>query len=255
MRFVPGNRYDAVVVLQGSRGPAFLELLARSGPVVHRIIWSPAGFTGHGPIASNACGDPSLLELPDGQLHALVPTDAEIVHLVAAPSRYPLLSWERLAGISVPAAASVAISYRAGDGCVWAVARSGLSATISRWNGAWGQPLELPGRWASISAAISSAESFGVLAADPLGRSRRLALDVDGAVLADTAIAELEGLRIDTITACSTTLPGHRVVALARCGTALYCFPVPDGLVGAGERARPLESRTASVAGGTVHRW
>ena len=255
LRFMQGNRFEAVVVLQSVRGPAFLELVARSGPVVHRIVWSPEGFAGHGPIASNACGDPSLLELPEGQLHALVPTDAEIMHLVAKPSSYPLLTWKRLPGVSVPAAASVAVSYGAGGGGVWAVARSGLSGTISRWNGSWGRPLELPGRWASMSAALPAAEGFVVLAADPRGRARRLSLDADGAVLADTAIVELEGLRIDTITTCSTTLPGQRIVALARCGTTLHCFPAPDGLVGAGGRSRALESRTASVAGGTVHRW
>lgn len=97
LRFAHGLRFDDVQMIQSVHGPDHLEVIARSGPTVHRYRWSPeAGFTAEGTLpAPPAGGRVALAETsPDGVLHAAVPLAGSGVALLSADaSAYPVLRW------------------------------------------------------------------------------------------------------------------------------------------------------------------
>ncbi|GJF34596.1 hypothetical protein KNE206_72960 [Kitasatospora sp. NE20-6] len=98
LHFAAGHRYDDVRIVQSAHGPDHLELLARTGPDVHRHRWSPAaGFTREDALPVHAAGAVALAEDPLGTLHAAVPLPGGgVAHLTADPTRYPALDWRTL---------------------------------------------------------------------------------------------------------------------------------------------------------------
>ncbi|QKW17772.1 hypothetical protein HUT16_00690 [Kitasatospora sp. NA04385] len=98
LRFAAGHRFDDARIAQSVHGPDHLEVLARSGPQVHRYRWSPGpGFTHEGVLPVRAAGAVALAEDPLGTLHAAVPLPGGgVAHLTADPARYPVLDWRTL---------------------------------------------------------------------------------------------------------------------------------------------------------------
>jgi hypothetical protein len=89
-----GHRVDATRITQMQAGPRYLELVAVSERVLHRLYWTPErGFVHAGPVARAVAGASPVRELPDQVQIEVLGADGGGRLLIGDTLHYPDVAW------------------------------------------------------------------------------------------------------------------------------------------------------------------
>lgn len=153
-----GHRVEAARITQVQAGPRYLELLALSAQVLHRLYWTPErGFVDAGPIAPDVAAASPVRELPEQLQIEVLGTDGISRVLVGDKLRYPNVAWAAREGersttgeqppVGFPDLPHDALAWCAttlDGGRIDAVLRTGTELAHVHGNaGAWSDPVAI----------------------------------------------------------------------------------------------------------------